>query len=196
MARRIRFKNEPSPYYTGPVSYTYPTTGTGCANRFCPFCGSTYWDYAPAGGRKCLTCGREYGRCDDSDYRGKEFSVCLGGVPLYENQRMNDAYDNACDVIRYKEDPDRLDALARSYYGHAHLRLDGGDYYHDPEYEYIREQLRYDVPLVELRELCWRRGYAENMEVGDRYIVPGTTVSIVRTKNSKTKKPAKHRLWR
>lgn len=189
MARNIRFQNRPSPYYEGPVTYVDPGSGYGRAGIFCPRCGSVYFEYVGIGFR-CLDCRRTFvWHSNGPSAEGKEFSVYCNGSLEYEHLPLDDVNHCARKAIKEKENVSRLDALATRYYGSRYLKLDSPEYAGDPEYHAIRKDLRYDIPSVEIDNMCiW---HVPNMEVADRYIVPGTSISIVRTKNSKHRKGRK-----
>ncbi len=74
--------------------------------------------------------------------------------------------------------------MASDYYGDAYDELYRGENFDDDGAFELRCSLTYDIPSVEIDHLI-KKGYIGGMEVGDEIFVPGTEVSIVRTKNLK-----------
>ncbi len=182
---------EPSEFYRGPVEYINPTYGQGYAKMFCPRCGSTDLESLERYDRKlrCRECGRVFELVLYPNNEGREYSINYGGDPKYERLPADDVNYYAFGTVMDEEDAGHIDELATSYYGSAYNDL-YRDEYDDLTYAEIRNNLAYDVPSVEINHLT-KNGYIGGMEVGDEIFVPGTDVSIVRTKNSKARKSNK-----
>ena len=179
---------EPSEFYLGPVEYINPTYGHGYAKMFCPRCGSTELESLERYDRKlrCRKCGRVFELVLYPNNEGWEYSINYGGDPQYERLPADDVNYYAFGTVMDQEDAGRLHELASSYYGGAYDDLYSDDF-DDLGSAEIRYDLTYDVPSVEINHLT-KKGYIGGMDVGDEIFVPGTNVSIVRTKNSKVKK--------
>lgn len=179
---------EPSEFYRGPVEYINPTYGHGHAKMFCPRCGSTELESLERYDRKlrCRKCGRVFELVLYPNNEGREYSINYFGEPEYEGLPADDVNYETCGTVVDCEDDGRLHELASSYYGGAYddLYSDECDVMDSAE---IRRRLGFDVPFVEINHLT-ENGYIGGMEVGDEIFVPGTEVSIVRTKNSKARK--------
>ena len=181
-----------TPWYDGPVRGINPTYGQGYADMFCPKCGSTGLESLEKYGRKyrCRQCGRVFKLDLHPEDKGMEYSVNYGGDPQYKRLSADDVGYCAFGTVMDREDAGRLSELASSYYGDAYDDLYSDEHMGDSGSAEIMYDLTYDVPSVEIDHLT-RRGYLGGMEVGDEIFVPGTNVSIVRTKNSKSKKGKK-----
>lgn len=181
---------EPEPYYSGPVRWVEPTYGNGYADMFCPECGSTELDSLERYGRKlrCRRCGRVFNLELYPDNDGKEFSINYGGDPKYERLPADEVGYYAFGTIVDEEDYGRMSELAAHYYGDAYTDLYDDD--SDLSDMEVGGRLVYDVPSVEVNHIV-RKGYVGGMSRGDEIFVPGTDVSIVRTKNFKTRKSKK-----
>lgn len=175
-------------WYRGPVRWVNPTYGEGYAEMFCPRCGSTALKSLDRNGKKlrCSDCGRTFRLDFYPDDRGREYSINHCGTAEYEHLPADDVNYYASGTVVDHEDAGRLHELASSYYGESYDAL------YDDEYDVIddaeiRNGLNYDVPFVEINHLT-SNGYLGGMEVGDELCVPGTDVSIIRTKNAKSRR--------
>ena len=180
----------PSSGYKGPVTGLDPGLWHGHAELFCPRCGSTALDcigFSRAvkwqATLECQECGAVFKRASRDVKTDKRFAIMHYGDQVRKDVFRGEVYDRAWETIVDRQFfGGDLQELAREYYGEAYETL---------ESEYgprcAKRSLDLDVPLVELA-CAVREGYIDGMDVGDEVRLPGTPISIVRTKNSKVKK--------
>lgn len=173
--------------YRGPVRYMVPEYGNGYVETFCPACGGT--DLMNTRDRDhfmCNTCGRRFVLGSALDYdEDAKFEISHGGSPEYENVPRWDVRRMAWDtVMDHIDDTDTYRNLARDFYGQYYEQYETEEAYLDPSCAVSRENLVTDIPYREL-DAVMDRGYIDGMTVGDTVDLPGTPLSIRRTKNRK-----------
>lgn len=164
---------------------------------FCPGCGCTDLDCigSSSAGRttsyKCLGCGAVFRLAPRDDTADKRFTIKHYGCPEREDVFRDDVYNSAWDTVVDRQFfSDAYQNLARDYYGRAYSDLESEEMMDDPDAEYTQRCLDLDIPFVELAHVD-EEGYIDGMDVGDEVFIPGTPLSIVRTKNSKHRKGRK-----
>ncbi len=191
------FGNEPAPGYKGPVRWVYPGCeyGESRSAMFCPRCGSTEVGMTGKDGRsgveayRCSACGAGFKLAENRRVAGKRFSIRCDGEGMYGEVTRDDVedalYDDLLESQGYGDD--RYYKLASSYYGEAYDDLRSYDSDDDDEGSRMMSLMELDVPFAEAGHVI-SHGYIDGMDVGDEVRLPGTPVSIVRTKNTKKRK--------
>lgn len=191
---------EPGPRYRGPVEWVEPTYHTGYAKMFCPKCGSTdleekpesFWrrnsSYPPGRYYICNNCDYAFITTElpDSELRDRRYTIYRHQSPEYED--VDDPIAAAWEALQDSRDStDTYRNLARDYYGKAYSDLESDDWIDDPASQDTAYRMEMDIPAVELNHVA-QEGYIDGMFVGNEVWIPGTPITIVRTKNSRAKK--------
>ena len=181
----------PGPRYRGPVTWVEPKYGLGQADMFCPRCGSTDLIKSYSGSYGCNTCRCAFSlkELTSDEMKGRRYAVYAN--QSLERDDVDDPLEAAWDTIQDTRDStDSYRNLARDYYGKAYSDLESEEWMDDPASADDAYRMEMDVPTVELVHIG-SKGYIEGMDVGDEIWVPNTPITIVRTKNSKSKKGKK-----
>ena len=174
--------------YKGPVKWVAPMYGAGVADMFCPRCAST--DLESLDGTdtrfRCRECGRMFNLVLEPENKERRYVIKHDGDTVCRNLTADRVNNYAFDTVFGCEDAGHMYWLGCEYYGEPMMRQYALDD-ERPAYTDPRSILGYDIPSVEINHLT-EKGYIGGMEVGDEIFVPDTRVSIIRTRNSKTRK--------
>lgn len=174
-----------TPRYKGPVRDMIPEYGNGYVETFCPLCGGTEVENTGDRDRfRCLSCGAGFilggpMTIDDDAL----YEISHRGSVQYEDIPRSDLRNTAWGTMLDGSDGcDTYANLARDYYGDIYAQYETEDAYMDPASAVSRQNLEMDIPYREL-ETAIDRGYIDGMSVGDSIHLPGTPLSIRRTRN-------------
>lgn len=182
--------------YRGPVRRSDPGYGRGEIALFCPNCGGTDLLIGPGpNGFMCRTCGKHFILVDPAiPDDSKEYAVHSRGAVAAERIPRQEVRRVAWDVVMDGMDQDdTYRNTARDYYGPIYTELETDEAYLDPASAEYRFGLDTDIPNIELN-YAFDRGYVDSLQRGDSLDIPGTPLSIKRTKNKRKGRKGRHRL--
>lgn len=175
-------------WYRGPVRRSNPTYGEGIADMFCPRCGSTdMWNGPEENGYTCRRCGKHFFLMHGID-NDAEYEIRQNGAVVVEKVPRAELMDSAWGAVMDGMDSgDAYYNTARDYYGSIYTALETDEAAQDPASVQYRNRLDTDIPSIELQYVI-NDGMADSIRRGDEIYIPGTPLSIKRTKNRRAKR--------